>query len=244
MKLFRAHGQQTVNIDDVIANGHIDWDARVNRAIASETAWRTLALSCLLVSAISIGGNVYQSATKPGPVVVHIVHDSIGNVITVASNSPEQEGPSEVQLKAAIEGWVANCRSIFVDINAMRRTLTSCAALIQKASQADVAMARFYNSDPDGTPRKEEPFYRAQTETVSLKNVVAVPPTASDIGPQHMQTWSVSWMETVTGRDGSYEVTKPWAANVTFILTPPKDMTEAQRDPDGIHIVSWTWTEK
>lgn len=242
MKLFRVQGQRQASIDDIVKNGHIDWDERINRAHASETAWKRVTLASLLVAGLGIAGNVYQSATKPGPVVIHVVHDAIGGVVTVASNTPEQEAPTPLMLKSAIEQWVTNCRSIYVDINAMRRTLTACAALIEKGTAADLAMARFYNTGPNG--EKQTPFERAATEVVSLDHVVAIPPTSSEIGPQHMQTWAVSWTEKILSRDGSYEQKKPWAANVTFVISPPKDITEVQNDPDGIRIVSWTWTEK
>jgi type IV secretory pathway TrbF-like protein len=228
-----------VSIDDVIANGHMDWNDRINRAHASETAWRRVAACSLAVVAFSIAGNVYQGATKPGPVVVHVVHSAIGGVIAVSSNNGDQDGPSQVQLKAAVEGWVTNCRSIFVDINAMRRTLTGCAALIEKSSAADHEMASFYN-----TPHKEEPFVRAATETVTLLNVVAIPPTSADIGPQQQQTWGVQWVEKVSSRDGSSDIYRPWGANVTFIVKPPTNIAQAQLDPDGIHIISYSWTEK
>jgi type IV secretory pathway TrbF-like protein len=207
--------------------------------MASETSWKLVALSSLAVTGLAIAGLVYQSATKPGPAVIHVVHDSIGGVITVTANSVDQDEPTQLELKAAVEGWVTNCRAIYVDINAMKRGLIDCAALIEKGSAADLAMAKFYNS-----PHKEEPFVRAATETVTPDHVVAVPPTSSEIGPQHMQTWAVSWMERVTSRDGSYESAKPWAANVTFVLKPAATVAEAQHNPDGIHIISYSWTEK
>ena len=74
------------------------------------------------------------------------------------------------------------------------------------------------------------------------ENVVAVPPTASDVG-QH-QTWSVTWVERVTSRDGSVETIKPWAANVTLTVKAPTTTEEAQRNPNGLHVVAWSWTEK
>jgi len=237
--LFRAAEQKPVSLDDVVSNGPIDWDDRINSAIATETAWKRVSLACLAVAGLGIAGNVYQAATQPGPAIVHVLHDSVGGVITVTANATAQDEPTQLELKAAIEGWVTNCRAIYVDINAMRRGLTACAALIEKGTAADIAMARFYN-----TPHKEEPFVRAATETVTPDHVVAIPPTASDIGPQHMQTWAVTWVERVTSRDGSYEVVKPWAANVTFALKPAATVAEAQRNPDGIRILSWTWTEK
>jgi type IV secretory pathway TrbF-like protein len=238
-QMFRPSGRPVTKIDDVVASGHLDWNGRVERAIASNTAWKRLAFSVLGVTALSISWNIYQETNKPPPTVIHVVHNSIGGVVAVTANKDGSDAPSQLQFKAAMEDWVKDCRTIYVDINAMRKGLYRCAWLIEKSSQAEADMARFYNR-----PHKEEPFYRAGTETVQLTSVVAMPPTSAEIGQNQMQTWSISWQETVTSRDGSFQVMKPWGANVTFIYRQPQDTAEAQRNPNGIHVVSFTWTEK
>ena len=92
-RLFRASDQSTVSLDDVVRNGHIDWDDRVKRAIASETSWKWVSLSSLAATGLAITGLVYQAATQPGPVIVHVVHDSIGGVITVTAGAPATSRP-------------------------------------------------------------------------------------------------------------------------------------------------------
>jgi type IV secretory pathway TrbF-like protein len=239
-KMFRPAGQPTTQINDIVAEGQASLDNRLQRVISGETAWKRIGLASLAVAFLSICDNIYQEETKPPPTIVHVVHNSLGGVIAVTANSDGSDSPDQIQLKAAMQDWITDCRSIFVDINAMRRHLTSCAWMIEKSSQADMDMARYYN-----TPHKEEPFNRAATETVALRNVVAVPPTADTIGSgQHLQTWSVTWTEVVTSRDGSYEHATPWAANVTFSIKKPKDVAEADRNPNGIHITSYSWTAK
>jgi type IV secretion system protein VirB5 len=237
--MFRKGNQPVANVDDIVSVGQLDWHGRVNRAIASETAWKRCTYGCLGVIALLAGGVIYQAVHPAPPAVVHVVHNSMGGVIAVSAASNGSDTPTQVQIKAAVEQWVTNCRTIYVDINAMRRSLSSCAYTIEKGSQADMDMSRFYNN-----PHKEEPFFRAQTETVALEHVVGVPPTASDIGPKAMQTWQVTWMEHVTSRDGSFETVRPWAANVTLTIRPPTNVEDAQRDPDGIRIASYSWTEK
>jgi type IV secretion system protein TrbF len=229
--------QTTVPIDDIVAAGQRDWDGRVKLAMASESAWKRATFGCLGVIVLLAGGMTYQAVNVAPPTIIHVVHNSLGGVIAVSATTEGSEAPNQIQIKAAVEQWIINCRTVYVDINAMRRSLGACANMVERGSQADIAMARFYN-----TPHKEEPFVRAQTETVAEENVVAVPPTASDVG-QH-QTWSVTWVERVTSRDGSVETIKPWAANVTLTVKAPTTTEEAQRNPNGLHVVAWSWTEK
>ena len=94
-RLFRAAEQSTVSLDDVVRNGHIDWDDRIRRATASETSWKWVSISSLAVTGLAIAGLVCLAATQPGPVIVHVVHDSIGGVITVTANSVDQNEPSQ-----------------------------------------------------------------------------------------------------------------------------------------------------
>jgi type IV secretory pathway TrbF-like protein len=239
MSLFRSHKDNLAHVEDIVSAGQADWHGRVNRAIAGETSANRRLYVALGIIALMGGGQIYQMTHGVPPTIIHVVHNSLGGVIAVDAARVTSEGPTQVELKAAVEQWIINSRSVYVDINAMRRSLYASAYLIDKGSQADIAFARWYNN-----PVKEAPFVRATRETVALDNVTAVPPTASDIGADGLQTWQVTWNERVTSRDGSSEIVTPWAANVTLFLRQPKDVVEGGHDPNGVHIVSYSWTEK
>jgi type IV secretory pathway TrbF-like protein len=57
-----------------------------------------------------------------------------------------------------------------------------------------------------------------------------------------MQTWRITWTEVVTSRDGQNETRQPWAGNITFKLRQPATLQDAYKNPDGIHIISHSWT--
>ncbi|MGD0106969.1 MAG: type IV secretion system protein, partial [Rhodopila sp.] len=126
--------------------------------------------------------------------------------------------------------------TVYIDANALRRGILAAYDMVEPQSQAFSALGAFYNA--------QDPFKRAETETVSLENVVAVPPTAATIGPDGRQTWAITWTEVVTSRDGQNETRQPWAANVTFFLRRPTTVPEATKDPDGVHVISFSWTGK
>lgn len=221
--------------DDPVARGYDDWDARVSQAIAGQTAWKRCLYVALGVIAVSVSGNVWQ-AGQAKVQVIHIVHDQIGNVIGVSVSSDTPGDPTQAMLKAALENWIVNVRSVYVDLNALKRAAWSAAYLVDGHTQADADLRRWY--------AKQTPWFRAADETAALDKVVAIPPTSATIGPDGLQTWALNWTEVTTSRDGQSETSQLWAGNVTFKVTRPTTPEEANHNPDGIHIVAYSWTGK
>jgi type IV secretory pathway TrbF-like protein len=232
-QLFRRPDQNPIRPDEPITRGHIDWDQRVSEAIASRTAWKWATFAAFGVLAGSVAGNVWQAGQSKVQ-VVHIVHDSIGGVIAVSASSDPSGGPTQLMLKAAVQDWVVNVRSVYIDVPALRRSILAAYALVDGKSQAANALNTFYQD--------KDPFKRAADETVSPRDVVAVPPTSIDIGPDQQQTWALSWNEVVMSRDGTSVRTTHWAGNVTFRVETPKTVAEATTNPNGIRIISYSWT--
>ena len=171
--MFRKPDQEPARHDDLLSRGHEDWDNRVSQAIAGQTAWKRALYAALGVIAISAYGNVWQ-AQQSKVQTVHIVHDGIGGVIAVSVSSDAYGEPTQAMLKAALEQWIINVRSVYVDIDAMKKGFWAATYLIDARSQSEALVQKFW-ADPS-------PWKRAETETVSLENVVAVPPTDATIG--------------------------------------------------------------
>jgi type IV secretory pathway TrbF-like protein len=171
-----------------------------------------------------------QSKTQ----VVHVVHDTIGTVITVHPEGAGQFKPSPAQLAAGLRSWVTNVRTVGVDVNAMRRAIPAAFNLVASGTQAWTLLTQFFQGN--------DPFKRATLETVNVSDVVAIPPPPSTLGKDDLQTWRVQWVETVVGRDGIVRSATNQVLTVTFTVTIPKSLDEATSDPDGIHVISFSWT--
>jgi type IV secretory pathway TrbF-like protein len=234
-KIFRRDDQDPVRHDDILSRGYEDWDSRVSEAISGQTAWKYTAWVCLALLTGSGTFNVWQ-AQQTKVQVVHVVHDSIGGVISVSVSSDTPGDPTQAMLKAALEAWIVNVRSVYVDANALRRGILAAYDLVDAQSQAAGALGTFFNT--------QDPFVRAETETVALENVVAIPPTAATIGPNGQQSWMLQWTEHVTSRDGQNETRQAWAGNITFNVKRPTSVTQAEHNPNGLHIISYSWTGK
>ena len=231
--MFRREDQQPLSPGDVIRIGHEDWNGRINRAIASETAWKRITWAALAMLAASGGFNVWQGQQSKVD-VVHVIHDAVGAVIDVHLSSGGGSKPTEAQIAAAIRQWVTDVRTVYIDVNALRRSITAAYAAIPKGSQARGQLDEFY--------QQNDPFKRAALETVSVANVVAIPPPPGNLGKDDLQTWRVEWLETVTGRDGAIRWQGKQVLTVSFTVTPPQTREDAVANPNGWHLISFAWT--
>jgi type IV secretory pathway TrbF-like protein len=232
-KLFRRPDQVSTRHDDIVERGYQDWDARIGQAIASQNAWKRGLYLALVVLGGSVAGNIWL-AEQTKVQVVHVVHDSLGGVIAVSVSTDKRGEPTDAMLKASMEDWITNVRTVYIDVLAMRRSILQAYDLVAKGSQAAASLSAFYNG--------RDPFKRSDDETVSIEDVVAVPPTSATIGTNGMQTWGITWNERVSSRDGENQSVTHWAGNVTFKLETPATVADATRNPNGIHIVGFSWT--
>ena len=233
-EIFRRPDQPPLRPGDAIRAGHEDWNNRINRAIASETSWKRTTWFVLAVLSASGAYNIWQ-AQQTHLQIVHIVHDKVGNVITVQAEGNGVSKPTPAMIAAALKDWITNVRTVGVDVNEMRRSIPAAFNLVP-GGQARTMLSQFFQGN--------DPFKRATLETVNVSDAVAIPPPPATLGKDDLQTWRVQWTEQVIGRDGIIRSTSNWFLNVTFTVTVPNSKQEADDDPDGIHINSFSWTQQ
>lgn len=233
--MFRDANSKPIKPSDIIRAGHEDWNDRINRAIAGETSWKRTAWLAMIGLAASMSYNVYQTQESKQVQTIHIVHDKIGNVITVQAEGDGLSKPTPAMIGAALRKFVASARTVGVDIPAMRRGIIDAYTLIG-TGESKATLDRFYNSN--------DPFKRATLETVNVSELVAIPPPPATLGKEDLQTWRVQWTEQVLGRDGIPRSQTNWFLTVTFTVTIPKSKQEAEDNPNGLHIISFAWTQQ
>jgi type IV secretory pathway TrbF-like protein len=234
--MFRKNNQPVVSEHEPALRTHHDWDDRIKRAHAGETSWKRAAQGVFIALCASAAWNIHQ-AGETHIQIVHVLHGSTGEVMSVNVANGSSVDPTQAMLAAEMRNWITNVRTVYIDVRAMRVAITHAYDLTDKGSQAEAFLNRYYND------KAKEPFRRAQTETVSVRNPEAVPPPPETIGLDKLQTWDVRWIEDVTSRDGSDVSGKVIAAKVTFKVITPQTYPEAKKDPNGIHIISVSWTD-
>lgn len=233
--MFRDASKKPIKTSDIIRAGHEDWNARINRAISGETSWKRTAWASMALLVVSGGYNIYQAQESKQVQTIHIVHDKIGNLITVQAEGEGLSKPTPAMIGASLRQFIVSARTVGVDIMAMRRGITDAYKIIGSA-EAKTTLDRFYQTN--------DPFKRATLETVNISDLVAIPPPPATLGKDDLQSWRVQWTEQVLGRDGIPRSTTNWFLTVTFTVTLPKSKQEAEDNPNGLHIISFTWTQQ
>jgi len=217
---------------EVYQRGRQQWDERVGDVVAREKRWRRLAYLLIPVIGISSLGNVIQGMQSKTQ-VVHVVHDSVGSVITTSVANGEAGEPSQAQIAAALREWIGKVRSVYADAGLLKANITDAYKLVSTGSAANTMLDKFYQG--------RDPFERARTELDYVVNVAALPPSNS-VGPHGERSWLLQWTEEVRSRDGMLAGLQAWQASVTWFWTAPQTVPEAIANPDGIHITSVAWT--
>ena len=202
-----------------------EWDERYGDLITRARNWRVAALLSAMVSLIAVAGLVWLSVqSRVVPFVVAI--DNLGR--PVASGIADQASPADARLKtASILGWVENLRTVTTDGIAQRKAIDRVYAHIANGSQAQTFVSDYYRAD--------QPFARAQSETVSVE-VQSVLATSE-------HTFEVDWAETTRDLYGTVKATDRWKGTFVIAMNPPKDERQARVNPLGIYVSQANWTK-
>src|SRR3954470_24945868 len=156
--MFRKDNQPVVPASEPSQRAHQDWDGRIKRAHAGETRANRWAQVLFVALCGSAAWNVRQ-AGETHIQIVHVLHGSTGEVMSVNVANGSSVDPTQAMLAAEMRNWITNVRTVYIDVRAMRVAITHAYDLTDKGSQAEAFLNRYYND------KAKEPFRRAQTET-------------------------------------------------------------------------------
>jgi type IV secretion system protein VirB5 len=154
-----------------------EWDERYGGLITRARHWRVAALLASAVAFLAVAGLVWSAAhARVVPFVVLV--DQLAR--PVASGAADETTANDDRLKRAVLfSWIENLRMVTTDGVAQRKAIDRVYAQIANATPAQTFVTEFYRAD--------QPFQRAQTETVAVevRSVLAT----SD------RTYEVEWEE-------------------------------------------------
>jgi type IV secretion system protein VirB5 len=206
-----------------------DWDDRIGDAVSRIRAWRWFAFGCLLVTAGSVAGNVYQGVSAKVETLV-VVKDGLGDIVAVARPSPGTP-PDDAAIAADLKRWVFNARTVYVDPNALRHGIITAYDLVK--STAVQQLNDYYVAN--------EPFARARHEVVDVSSETALPLGEWESG---RRTFEVSWVEAVKSLEGVQIARTNMRSTTTLVWQPPKTAEDVRKSGDGIWIIAFSWTER
>jgi type IV secretory pathway TrbF-like protein len=201
-----------------------EWDERYGDQITRARNWRTIAVLCASVAIILAAGLIWQSSRARVVPFIAVI-DSFGRPLV--SGLGDQTTTADERLKkATVLEWIEELRTVTTDGVAQRKAIDRVYSHIANNSPAMTFVSDFY--------RANQPFERAQSETVSV-DVRSVLPTSD-------RTFEVDWVETSRDLYGNVKTTDRWKGTFTIAVNAPTDERIARVNPLGLYVVSANWS--
>ena len=199
------------------------WDERIGSARVQARNWRLVAFSCLGLTGILIGANVWQSMqSRVAPYVVEV--DRLGEARSVAPAIQNYQ-PTDGQVAWHLGRFISNVRSVSTDPVLVKRNW------LDAYDFATDRAAIFLNE----YARANDPFAGIGQRSVSVQvtSVVRASPSS----------FQVRWIER-RYENAALTGTERWTAILTVAIQPPRDAERLRRNPLGVFVNAINWSKE
>lgn len=201
-------------------NGREEWLERYGSYISRAAQWRMVAFICLLLSAVSITGNVIQAGqVKTVPYIIEV--DKLGKSNVVARADRASATPRRL-IQAEIAACISNWRTVTADVELQQKMIERLSFFM--AGSAKGVLREWYESN--------NPYEIAKIGKLVHVEIKGLPlPVSSD-------SYRVEWVETVRSHAGVLLDSHAYEATVTIQINPPTVDAVLLRNPGGVYITS------
>ena len=214
-------------------NARLFWNDRTKGLMNAVRLWQTIALLCLMITLVAVGGTLHiASQSKFIPYVVEV--DKLGQPVAVAPAQVAAPADARV-VHASIAAFISNARLVTPDVALQRKAIFSVFAMLKTGEPATAKMTDWLNGD-----ETRSPFNRAAKETVETEIISVL--------PQSPDTWQVEWNEKTFDRKGT-PIGKPSRMRALLTvetLAPTSDTSEEKirQNPLGIYVKDFSWSKQ
>lgn len=201
-------------------NGREEWLERYGSYISRAAQWRMVAFLCLLLTAVSITGNVIQaSQVKTVPYIIEV--DKLGKSSVVARADRASSTPQRL-IQAEIAACIGNWRTVTADVELQQKMIERLSFFM--AGSAKGVLREWYEAN--------NPYEIAKSGKLVHVEIKGLPlPVSSD-------SYRVEWVETVRSHAGVLLDSHAYEATVTIQINPPTVDAVLLRNPGGVYITS------
>jgi len=199
--------------------GREEWLERYGSYIQRERRWMWVAIICLSITFIAIGGNVIQATqNKVVPYVVAV--DNLGNIKAVDRASVPSATPTRV-IQAELSNFVVNWRTVTADLDLQKRMLERLQFSVAGAAKGELREWFAANN----------PYERAKNLLVQV-DIKSLP------SPVSANSWRVEWVETTRNHTGVLMNQGTFQATLAVQIEPPTTDSAILRNPGGVFVIS------
>lgn len=201
-------------------NGREEWLERYGSYISRAAQWRMVAFICLLLTAVSITGNVIQAGqVKTVPYIIEV--DKLGKSSVVARADRASSTPQRL-IQAEIAACIGNWRTVTADVELQQKMIERLSFFM--AGSAKGVLREWYEAN--------NPYEIAKSGKLVHVEIKGLPlPVSSD-------SYRVEWVETVRSHAGVLLDSHAYEATVTIQINPPTVDAVLLRNPGGVYITS------
>ena len=201
-------------------NGREEWLERYGSYISRAAQWRMVAFLCLIITGVSITGNVIQaSQTKTIPYIIEV--DALGKTGVVARADTASATPKRL-IQAEIAKCISDWRTVTADVELQQKMLERLSFFM--AGSAKGVLRQWYEAN--------NPYEIAKTGKLVHVEIKGLPlPVSSD-------SYRVEWVETVRSHAGVMLDSHTYEATVTIQINPPTVDAVLLRNPGGVYITA------
>lgn len=201
-------------------NGREEWLERYGSYISRAAQWRMVAFICLIITVISISGNVIQAnQVKTVPYIIEV--DKLGKAAVMARADVASSTPQRL-IQAEIAKCISDWRTVTADVELQQKMIERLSFFM--AGSAKGVLRQWYEAN--------NPYEIAKTGKLVHVEIKGLPlPVSSD-------SYRVEWQETVRSHAGVLLDSHTYEATVTIQVNPPTVDAVLLRNPGGVYITA------
>ena len=201
-------------------NARQEWLERYGSYISRAAQWRTVAFFCLVLTGISLTGNVIQAnQVKTIPYIIEV--DQLGKAAAVARADKASVTPQRL-IQAEIAACVSDWRTVTADVDLQQKMIARLSYFM--AGSAKGVLREWYEQN--------NPYEIAKSGKLVHVEIKSLPlPVSPD-------SYRVEWVESVRSHAGVLLEQHRYEATATIQINPPQTDAVLLRNPGGVYITA------
>ncbi|MDR1083361.1 MAG: type IV secretion system protein [Deltaproteobacteria bacterium] len=205
-------------------DGHIEWQEMFGSYVHQAFLWRIVAFLCLIISIISVYGNVYQA--KQNKIVPYVVEiDKLGNALAVGRADVAAPIPRAI-IQSDLARIIVDWRTVTADMDLQRRMVDRLSHFVAGPAQGFIT-EWFQNNNP---------YSVAKDNKLVQIDVKGLPLPVSN------ESWRVEWTETVRNHTGAFITAAAYEATMRISIIPPATDAQIMSNPGGIRVTELSYS--
>ncbi|GHV49822.1 conjugal transfer protein TrbF [Deltaproteobacteria bacterium] len=209
----------TKQSDNPYLNGREEWLERYGSYISRAAHWRMVAVFGLIITFMSITGNVIQAMQiKTVPYIIEV--DNLGKIGAVARADTASSTPKRL-IQASIAACISDWRTVTADVELQRKMVERLSFFM--AGSAKGVLREWYEAN--------NPYEIAKNKLVHVEIKGLPLPVSPD-------SYRVEWVETVRSHAGVTLDMHTYEATMTIQINPPTSDAVLLRNPGGVYVTA------